>query len=68
MNIIELAKFKKMAGGGGSGDGIITVQTATEMDNIITNATAADVGKAYIFAGESNDTYKNNAIYIIREV
>lgn len=51
------------------GDGAITeIQTPEELDNILANATASDVGKAYVFVGESNSKYKNGSIYIIREV
>lgn len=47
---------------------ITEIQTPEELDSILANATSSDVGKAYIFVGESNGKYKNNSIYIIREV
>lgn len=72
MNIIEFAKFKKMFGdGGGSGDGsngkVSEVATAEEMDAILANATAADVGCGYLYTGETTDTYESYCVYIIRE-
>lgn len=62
------ANARKISGGS-SGTGAITeIQTPEELDNILANATSSDVGKAYFFVGESNGKYKNNSIYIIREV
>ena len=51
-----------------SAGAITEIQTPEELDSILANATSSDVGKAYIFVGESNGKYKNNSIYIIREV
>ena len=41
--------------------------TAEEMDQILANATIIDVGKAYIYSGETTDKYENHAVYIIKE-
>lgn len=43
------------------------VHTALEMDTILANATNDDIGKAFIYAGESTAKYTNNTIYVIRE-
>lgn len=52
----------------GQTGGIAEISTGEEMDEILANATSSDVGKAYIYAGETTDAYENHAIYIIREV
>ena len=44
------------------------IETSAEMDAIISNATSADVGKAYIYVGETTGTYNNNSIYVIKEI
>lgn len=56
--------------GGGSGDGYGKVQevtTADELDTILANATADDVGRGFLYLGESTETYKYECVYIIRE-
>lgn len=45
----------------------IEVSTAEEMDAILANATADDVGTFYIYTGETTDTYENGAIYGVTE-
>lgn len=57
-------------GGGGSGDGYGKVQevaTAEELDAILENATEKDVGRGFLYLGETTDTYKFECVYIIRE-
>ena len=51
----------------GGGGGIAEITTADEMDAILANATASDIGKAYLYSGETTEAYENNAIYIIKE-
>lgn len=58
----------------GYNDGVISASssipeifTAEEMDQILANATIIDVGKAYIYSGETTDKYENHAVYIIKE-
>lgn len=58
----------------GEGGGAITsdgqpipVNSAEEMDSIITNATETDIGKIYIFLGASTETYEQDALYIITD-
>lgn len=54
--------------GGSSGDGKISeVTTAEEMDAILANATADDVGCGYLYTGETTDAYESYCVYIIRE-
>ena len=43
----------------------ISVSTATEMDSILSSATDVDLGKTYIYTGESTDTYEQGALYMI---
>lgn len=58
----------KIAKNGISGGGdIAEISTAAEMDAILANATASDIGKAYLYSGETTEAYENNAIYIIKE-
>lgn len=45
----------------------IEVSTAKEMDAILANATADDVGTLYLYTGETTDTYENGAIYGVTE-
>lgn len=45
----------------------ITVTSADEMDVAIANATDDDVGKVYLYEGETTDKYENGALYIIEE-
>ena len=66
MNIIEFAKFKKMAGGG-SGGGITKVSTAEQMDAILASATDASVGTFYLYNGETTDKYESGALYRIEK-
>ena len=47
--------------------GLIEVTTSEEMDNIISSATASDVGKVYIYTGETNEKYLSHSIYAIKE-
>lgn len=51
--------------GGGSDGSVTEVATAAEMDEILANATDADIGKAYIYTGASTDTYEQGALYMI---
>lgn len=54
-------------GGGGAATGFpIEVATETEMDSVLVNATAADVGKIYKYTGETTDTYTNGELYIVK--
>lgn len=45
----------------------IEVATATEMDEILANASEEDVGTCYKYTGETNSSYKTNALYVITE-
>lgn len=45
----------------------IDVSFPSTMDDILANATEADVGKAYRYTGITTDTYENGAIYFIEE-
>lgn len=57
--------------GGSSGNGssgkVLEVATADEMDKILANATANDVGRGYLYMGETTDAYESYCVYIIRE-
>lgn len=54
--------------GGGNVDGTIPeIDTASEMDEILANATTEDLGKIYRYMGTTTDIYENGAIYIIAE-
>ena len=54
-----------------TGDSIQAVQTASEMDRILTVANAFDVGTFYMYLGETTtlngQTYKNGAVYRLGE-
>ena len=56
----------KIVSGGLSGTPI-TVSTAEEMTNILTNATSADVGKIYKYVGTTTSDYKQGSYYVIKE-
>lgn len=45
----------------------IEVAFVSTMDDILANATEADVGKVYRYSGDPTDIYENGAIYIIEE-
>ena len=47
------------------GTGIAEISTAAEMDSILENANASDVGKFYMYGGETTDKYENGALYRI---
>ncbi|MBS6447513.1 MAG: hypothetical protein KH382_07970 [Clostridiales bacterium] len=44
----------------------IEVATETEMDSVLVNATAADVGKIYKYTGTTG-TYTQGELYILQE-
>ena len=69
MNIFEYAVVKKtFGGGGGTVNGkVMEVYTADELDTILANATADDVGRGFLYLGETTETYKYECVYIIRE-
>ena len=46
----------------------IAISSASELNEILSNATSADVGKAYLYTGETTEEYENNAIYVIKEI
>lgn len=46
-------------------DTIYGVMTAAEMDEILANATVADVGAFYMYLGETTASYENGAVYRI---
>ena len=64
-NMTVCALLEDVPSSGSSG--ITEISTATEMDNILANATSTDVGKAYMYVGETNEKYENKAIYLIKE-
>ena len=43
----------------------IEVATETEMETALTNATAEDNGKVYLYTGETG-TYENGAYYVLQ--
>ena len=47
---------------------IHAVLTSAEMDAIIANATAANVGSFYMYLGETTASYKKGSVYRIGEV
>mgnify|MGYP007111660093 CR=1 FL=1 len=58
--------------GGGSNSGSVNgkvqeVTTADELDTILENATEKDVGRGFLYLGETTETYKFECVYIIRE-
>lgn len=54
-------------GGGGAATGFpIEVATETEMDSVLVNATAADVGKIYKYTGTTG-AYTQGELYILQE-
>lgn len=71
MNIFEYAISQKLSGGGSGGGSVngkvMEIHTADELDTILANATAADVGRGFLYLGETTDTYKYECVYIIRE-
>lgn len=71
MNIFEYAISRKLYGGGSGGTlsgKVLEVYTAEELDTILANATAADVGRGFLYLGDTTETYKHECVYIIREV
>lgn len=51
--------------GYGVGNILIEVSNAEQMDAILAAATDADIGKAYIYTGESTEKYEKGAFYVI---
>ena len=47
----------------GGGGNLKEISTASEMDSILANATASEVGKFYMYVGETTDKYENGALY-----
>lgn len=47
----------------GGGGNVQEIFTASEMDSILENATASDVGRFYMYVGETTDKYENGALY-----
>lgn len=45
----------------------VEVATSAGMDEILANATEADVGTCYKYTGETDANYETNALYIITE-
>lgn len=45
----------------------IVVSDAATLDKILSEATEADLGKAYLYVGEGTEAYKNGALYVISE-
>lgn len=41
--------------------------TPEDMDAILANATEGDVGRMYLYTGETNESYTNGAVYSIQE-
>ena len=41
------------------------ITSATKMDSILANATISDIGKFYLYVGETTDKYENGALYRI---
>lgn len=66
LDALLYALADKISQGGGSGS-VIEVSTASEMDEILSNATDADIGKVYYYIGESTDTYEQGALYMITQ-
>lgn len=58
---------KRGDGSGGDNGKVREISTAAEMDTILANATANDVGRGFLYLGETTDTYKFECVYIIRE-
>lgn len=54
-----------LVSGYGVGNIPIEVSTAEDMDKILALATSADIGKAYIYTGESTEKYEKGAFYVI---
>lgn len=46
----------------------IVVTTPEEMESVLASATSADVGKLYLYTGETTETYKNDTVYLMEEV
>ena len=65
---VDVNLFGDKAGTGASGVAI-TTSSNNEMENVLANATASDVGKIYQYTGETNEQYENGAYYqIVAEV
>lgn len=58
---------KRGDGSGGDNGKVQEISTAAELDTILANATANDVGRGFLYLGETTDTYKFECVYIIRE-
>lgn len=52
-------------GGNSSNSPIPEVSTVSEMNAILANATEADVGKAYLYTGDTTETYINGVVYVL---
>lgn len=69
--VVKGNTFHKADGTIGTGTAVIgkpvEVSTAAEMDEILANATEADVGTCYKYTGETDASYEADALYIITE-
>ena len=45
----------------------VEISSAEEMNTILSNATADDYGKIYLYTGESTSDYEQNTYYILGE-
>lgn len=54
--------------GKGGENSLTRVPTASQMNTILANATEDDVGKGYLYVGETTDDYENGVIYVISSV
>lgn len=50
-----------------SSGGLISISTEADMDAILANATEDDVGKYYVYTGETTDKYESGALYKIEQ-
>jgi hypothetical protein len=46
---------------------VLEISTPEEMDVILENATPDDIGRGYLYVGETTENYESYYVYIIRE-
>lgn len=63
-------EWKEWVGSNGSegqSGKVLEISTAEEMDKILENATPDDIGRGYLYVGETTENYESYYVYIIRE-
>ena len=64
---INEAKAALQSRGSSGSGGIQSVSSASEMEEILANATDEDINEFYLYTGETTEEYENGALYRIEK-